>query len=300
MDIVYPYRSTTDDFELRYSLRSLVNVPHDRVIVAGDKPTIAAKSVTCVAVDRIEDRYQSSTVNIVSAIRDAGIHGDFIVMHDDIFILKPWSFRHEHRCSIDEYLSSGHAAGPYRDRIESTRDLLKSKGIAEPLWFGLHTPTIYNAQRLHDMVEGFAGQQYLLRTLYHNLFPAPSERADDVKAKSWQARTSETGILSISDELARSPSFRAWIAARFPDRSAYELSPEGGCLILGYGPTLWADVEHAVSAGEFAAVIASPEAAKHWPGEVLAIAHDDFHADRIARSCGFDDVTWCGRTMEAA
>lgn len=300
MDIVYPYRSATDDFELRYSLRSLVNVRHDRVIVAGDKPAITAKSVTYVAVDRIEDRYQSSTLNIVSAIRDADIRGDFTVMHDDIFILRPWTFRHEHRCSIHEYLSSGHAAGHYRERIESTRNLLTAKGVADPLWFGLHTPTIYNAQRLLDMVEGFAGQNYLLRTLYHNLYPAPSERADDVKAKSWQARTSETGILSISDELARSPSFRAWIAARFPDRCEYELNPKGRCLILGYGPTLWADVEEALPTGPFAAVIASPEAANHWPGEVLAIAHDDFHADRIARSCGFDDVTWCGRTKEAA
>lgn len=300
MDIVYPYKSAPDDFELRYSLRSLSNVPHGRVIVAGDKPIIISDAVQHVPVGRMEDRYQSSTANIVAAIRGADITGDFIVMHDDIFALRPWSFRHEHLCSIDEYLRGGHAAGLYRSYIETTRDILRAKGIADPLWFGLHTPTIYNAQRLVELVEGFAGYRYLLRTLYHNLFPAPSERRLDVKARFWKEPNPQADVLSISDDLARSAGFRQWIAARFQDICRYEVAATGRCLILGYGPTLWADVEHALDNADYAAVIASPEAAEHWPGNILAVAHDDEHADRIARSIGFDEVTWCGRTKEAA
>ncbi|GEM_PF-1016501 len=300
MDIVYPYKSAPDDFELRYSLRSLVNVPHDRVIIAGDRPMVIGRSVAHVLVERIEDRYQSSTANIVGAVRGAGINGDFIVMHDDIFALEPWQFRHEHRGTIAEYLKSGQAQGRYRSYIEATRDLLVAKGIPDPLWFGLHTPTVYNAKALLDMVEGFAGHKYLLRTLYHNLLPKPSVRRDDVKVRLWGGDAPAADILSISDECARSESFRQWIAARFPEKSQYEIGAEGRCLILGYGPSLWADVGQALDAGPYAAVIASPEAAEHWPGDVLAIAHDDDHADRIARSCGFDDVTWCGRTKEAA
>lgn len=300
MDIVYPYISAPDDFELRYSLRSLVNVPHDRVFVAGDRPIIIGPAVQHVPVARIDDRYQSSTANIVAAIRAGDIRGEFVVMHDDIFVLRPWTFRHEHRCTIDEYLKGGQAAGQYRTYIESTRDLLIAKGISDPLWFGLHTPTVYNAQRLVDMVEGFAGHRYLLRTLYHNLFPAPSERRQDVKARLWGEPGPGADVLSISDDLARGAGFRRWIAARFPDTCRYEIAATGKCLILGYGPTLWVDVEQALDRADYAAVIASPEAAEHWPGDVLAIAHDDDHADRIARSIGFDDVIWCGRTKEAA
>lgn len=300
MDIVYPYKSAPDDFELRYSLRSLVNIPHDKVIVAGDKPLIISKAVQHVPVPRIDDRYQSSTANIVAAIRAADIRGEFMVMHDDIFVLRPWRFRHEHRCTIDEYLKGGQAAGQYRNYIESTRGLLIAKGISDPLWFGLHTPAVYNAQRLVAMVEGFAGHKYLLRTLYYNLLPAPSERRSDVKARLWAEPGPDADALSISDDLARGAGFRRWIATRFPDKCRYEIAATGKCLILGYGPSLWADVERALDADEYAAVIASPEAAKHWPGDILAIAHDDEHADRIARSIGFDEVTWCGRTKEAA
>ncbi|KQX35328.1 hypothetical protein ASD04_14910 [Devosia sp. Root436] len=300
MDIVYPYKSAPDDLELRYSLRSLANVPHDRVFVAGDKPLIIGPAVQHVPEARIDDRYQSSTANIVAAIWAGDIKGQFVVMHDDIFVLRPWVFRHEHRGTIAEYLRSGEASGEYRSYIESTRDILVSKGIADPLWFGLHTPTVYDAQRLLEMVEGFEGHRYLLRTLYHNLHPAPAARRGDVKARLWGEPSATADILSISDDVARSHSFRRWIAARFPDRCRYEIATTGKCLILGYGPTLWVDVEQALDGADYAAVIASPEAAEHWPGDVLAIAHDDDHADRIARSIGFDDVTWCGRTKEAA
>ncbi|AKR55711.1 hypothetical protein XM25_07850 [Devosia sp. H5989] len=299
MDIVYPYKSVPDDFELRYSLRSLVNVPHERVIVAGDRPIIISRDVVHVTVDPVADRYQSSTTNIVAAIERAGVSGDFILMHDDMFVLEPWSYQHEHRGTIEEYVRAGGASGEYLARAASTRDLLQAHGIADPLFFGLHTPTVYNAERVLDLVREFEGQRYLLRTLYHNLFLAPSRQRDDVKVRAWSGSV-DGDILSISDECAAHPGFKAWIAARFPERCSYEVSARGRCLILGYAPTVWAEAEAALDDGAFEVVIASPEAAEHWPGEVTALAHDDKHAEHLARVCGFDDWTWCGRTIKEA
>ncbi|WP_226576542.1 hypothetical protein [Acuticoccus sediminis] len=74
----------------------------------------------------------------------------------------------------------------------------------------------------------------------------------------------------------------------------------GRCLILGYAPTVWGEVTEALRDGPFDAVIASPEAAEHWPGEVMAVAHCDVEAERIAAQIGFDSVTFCGRTGRAA
>lgn len=298
MDVVYPYKAAPDDFELRYSLRSLENVPHDRVIVAGDRPLILGKKAVHLPVTPVDDRYQSSTANIMAAI-EAGISDEFIVMHDDIFVLEPWTFRHEHRGTIDEYLGSGQATGQYRAYTESTRDLLVAKSIADPLWYGLHTPTVYNARLLAGMIEGFAGTRYLLRTLYHNLFPTPAENREDVKVRHWTGEP-EGDVLSISDECTAAPAFRRWIDDRFPARSEYEIGSDGRCLILGYAPSVWAEAERALDTGEFAAVIASPEAAEHWPGPVHAIAENDLHAERLARACGFDDVVWCGRSERKA
>lgn len=68
------------------------------------------------------------------------------------------------------------------------------------------------------------------------------------------------------------------------------------CLMLGFGPNLWDDVAAAVDGDRFGAVIASPEAAAHWPGPVLAVADDDAHAERLAAMHGFEQLTWCGRS----
>lgn len=70
------------------------------------------------------------------------------------------------------------------------------------------------------------------------------------------------------------------------------------CLVLGYGETLWDDVDREL-ARPFGAVIASPEAAEHWPGPVLAVANNDDEALRLARMHGFNDLTLCGM-MEVA
>lgn len=77
----------------------------------------------------------------------------------------------------------------------------------------------------------------------------------------------------------------------------YRRSPAGRCLVLGYGPTVWSDAERVLDGGSFDAVIASPEAAEHWPGPLLAVVGDDDHAERIAAMHGLD-VIWCGRQRQ--
>lgn len=72
---------------------------------------------------------------------------------------------------------------------------------------------------------------------------------------------------------------------------------EDKCLILGYGPSVWDDVDKAYDDNwRFGAVIASPEAAVHWPEPVLAVADNDDHAERLARMHGFKDFVFCGRS----
>jgi hypothetical protein len=80
----------------------------------------------------------------------------------------------------------------------------------------------------------------------------------------------------------------------------YRAGPRGRAIYLGYGPDVWADAEAALDE-PWHAVFASPEAAQHWPGPVNAIAHDDRHAERLARMLGYD-LTMCGaqKALEAA
>lgn len=292
MDVIYPYKSAPYDFELRFSLRSLVNLQHDRVIISGDRPKITNDRAIHVRVDPIRDRYRSSTENILAAC-EASEANDVVVMHDDIFILRPWRFAHENRGTIEEYLSTGGAHGGYRAAVERTRDILHSEGISDPLFFGLHTPTVYDRQNLIDLIGAHRGTSVLLRTLYHNLFPQPSSRVRDVKRGGWSEIARPDAVLSVSDNAAADAGFRLWIASLFPERSRYER--DGRCLILGHGASLWDDLKR--NWADFDAVIASPEAAEHWPGRILAVAKDNEHAAFLADSYGFANPTWCGKEV---
>jgi hypothetical protein len=88
---------------------------------------------------------------------------------------------------------------------------------------------------------------------------------------------------------------KPWMASDPWVEKHYRRSPKGRCLVLSYGRSLWTETAAALDRGPYDAVIASPEAAEHWPGEILAVARDDMEAARLAHLHGFDDVTWCGR-----
>lgn len=81
-----------------------------------------------------------------------------------------------------------------------------------------------------------------------------------------------------------------FIATHYRDKQA------GRCLLLGHAPTLWDDVSRELDQGPFDGVIASPEAARHWPGKIIALSDDDEHAERLAYLHGFDRVSWCGKS----
>ena len=80
----------------------------------------------------------------------------------------------------------------------------------------------------------------------------------------------------------------------------YRRTPRGKALLLGYAQNVWEEAEEALKNNTFDVVIASPEAAAHWPGDVLAIASNDQQAERLARMHGYTDFTFCGRSVEEA
>lgn len=86
---------------------------------------------------------------------------------------------------------------------------------------------------------------------------------------------------------------KGWIAR------TYRRDREGRALILGTGKSLWQDVAAALKGGTYDAVIAAPEAAKHWPGKVDAHATTDTEAAARARDLGFRRWTICGASNPA-
>lgn len=114
----------------------------------------------------------------------------------------------------------------------------------------------------------------------------------------WERREPDTRLQFFPGQ------FKPWhlVESNHDDLVAkhYRRTSRGRCLILGYAPSVWDDASAALDNSSFDAVIASPEAAEHWPGEILAIAKDDAQAERLARMHGYDDFVFCGRLKQVA
>lgn len=78
----------------------------------------------------------------------------------------------------------------------------------------------------------------------------------------------------------------------------YRGEKKGRAIYLGYGSDVWTDAERAMQF-PYGAVLASPEAAKHWPGQIKEIVRDDAQAVRVANMLGYD-LTLCGAMERAA
>lgn len=95
---------------------------------------------------------------------------------------------------------------------------------------------------------------------------------------------------------------KPWVLARTGEdewiSEHYRGERSGRCLILGYAPGVWAEAEAIMAEGPIEAVIASPEAAEHWPGPILDTARNDREALRLARMYGFNEIAFAGRTLD--
>jgi len=222
--------SRWQDNELRYSMRSLEqNVPHRRIIVAGERPDwLSEKVLHLPCVDEYPNKLQNATQKIRIVCQTFGISEDFVLMNDDFFIMKPidaiGSFTdRELKDLIREHETQG---GYYFAALRTTDYLLQEAGIDTRKNFELHVPMVVNREKFLDITNTIEWRRtpYLFRSVYGNVLGLSSKQKKDVKiyrgksSVSWDNMT----MLSIDTTTALSETFQRWIDSKFPQRSKYE------------------------------------------------------------------------------
>ncbi len=222
MDVAYVFRKgVKDSIALRYSLRSLRNIPHDLVYVVGDKPGWIRNIIHIPAKDSHNPKsYKSRALNTWSKIRaacESNISDDFILFNDDYFILEKIN-------NIPYY---------YRGKISSFKNpngyqqmVLRSvKGFRDPLHFGTHTPIVYNKSKfmdLSDIYKIYLGLDH--KILYCNHYNvSPIEKMKDCKIRNVSKFKPKGTFLSTVNKIESSPIFEKEMGEVFPDKSKYEL-----------------------------------------------------------------------------
>jgi hypothetical protein len=88
MDVVYLVRSSPINEELRYSLRSLVNLPHDRVWIFGGWPGWV-RNVNLVETKKAGSQYAHTLHSLLTAAGHPDVSEGFYLFNDDFFVVHP-------------------------------------------------------------------------------------------------------------------------------------------------------------------------------------------------------------------
>lgn len=227
-DVAYIVRPGDNNDELRYSLRTLANLPHHRVWIAGHKPAWVT-GVEHIPTVQGADKWRNAWGNLRALAEHPDVGPDLVLMNDDFYILRPVDrVEHMHLGRLTEVLADRqrrHPSKVYTCSLERTLNYLRTRGAWEPNAYTAHVPMPLDRPRLLatlDEIESHAGTMSW-RTVYGNTNKCGGRQIADVKVvrAGDRARVMSGRFASSLDS--------AWsllaqdLARRFPTRSPYEV-----------------------------------------------------------------------------
>ena len=242
MDVVYICAAEEPNEELRYSLRSLRNLPHRHVWVVGYRPRWVVQAG--YVPTRQAGRKHSNTWRNWLAMADCGQISDrFVLFNDDFFVRSPITeVPTVHRGPLDDAITEyrRHRLTEYSQRAAFTRDALRRAGRIGVLYsYELHMPMVIDR---HQLVEAVAWLQrnrtlpleYISkRTFYGNWAQVGGSLVRDCKTQNAKAPVPNNPMFVSSSSRSWTGVTGHWARSSFPDPSPYEHSgkiyrPEGG------------------------------------------------------------------------
>jgi len=236
MDVVWVCRTGPNE-ELRYSIRSVTkNMPHENIVVVGGKPDwYTGKFIpveTFTADGQVsKNKYENTKNNIRHIVDNPKISGDFILMNDDFYVLKPIDqLQYYHNGLLADKLAEFRrytSWSTYTGVLTRTMSVLNHLGFIDPLDYTLHVPMMFNKQKLAEvLVHPIAS----IRTLYGNIHKVGGRKMLDVKVhgknheyapKSFDYRNEDSVFLSTADRTFASVK-KNLLGPMFVEPSKYE------------------------------------------------------------------------------
>jgi len=222
-DIVYVCRPGDDNEELRYSLRSLSNLPHDKVFVAGYCPVWVSDQVERIPVPQMRDKHTHALASLIAAMNSPQVSDPFVMFNDDFFIMQPMDkVPVLHTGSLAQTIEDHAAGSSYRKAMELTAEVLEgfdTKG------YEVHCPMEFDKLGLGlalSLGEKIKGYQY--RTAYGNLMEIGGTQCSDVKVyrKDKGNAYKDWALLSTSDRTFHYHPVGRYIRETFTEASPYE------------------------------------------------------------------------------
>ena len=215
-DVVYVLRHSDDNEELRISLRTLANLPHGKVWLAGGQPSWTA-NVGRIKVPPKTDKYLTVAANLAAVTDCADVSETFVLFNDDFFVIRPVDrVGYAHRGPWKQALKG------YGSRRDSYVRRLKQAAQAWPdglCYDSTHRPMPMEKGRLRDVLDR---NWTLWKSDYGNFHQVGGVQVKDVKIKRAGMPGDKQTFVSTSDASFKHQQVGKWIRRRFPNPSPYE------------------------------------------------------------------------------
>lgn len=191
MDYVYICRSG-DNEELRYSIRSVIaNAPDGNVWLVGNKPDWYSGNF--IPIKDVGGKFKNIANCLMAAASDDRISEDFVLMHDDFFILEkitniPTLHGGLLASKIEAYVR---LLGPnsYSAALGKANQQLRKLGIGDALDYDIHIPLVINSKKFIQLVPE---ESLAPMSMYGNLAKIGGTQIRDVKSYSSQRNASRS------------------------------------------------------------------------------------------------------------
>lgn len=226
MDIVYVSRDGENP-ELRYSLRTLVNVDYDRVWVFGGAPVWTSDEIMYRRRRQGGSPYSSTRDHIGAACNTPEVSDPFVLWNDDFFAMRPvGEVPVYHRGSLEALLESNAATKtPWARGMRDTAGFMKKRGMLEgSLSFDVHLPLIIHKEPMREalrLARHVRADAVHLRTLYGAVAGLEGVEHPDPKMMRRSDPFPRGAWLSSGDDTFR-PVVEPVLRYLFPDPSNYE------------------------------------------------------------------------------
>lgn len=231
MDIVYVCQAAERNEPLRYSLRSLVNLPHARVWFVGYKPKWVY-GVQYVPTRQKGPKHANTWRNWL-AMAGADLSDRFVLFNDDFFVTRPTTaIPALHQGTLADRMAwyGQHRLTAYRQRAEYTRRVLERAGRPGPYYsYELHTPMLMDRAVLARAVGWLDSNKTAplelvsKRTFYGNWAQIGGEHALDIKVQKINQSLPRTTLPFLSTAPASwGGAVGNWVRSHFNIPSEYE------------------------------------------------------------------------------
>ena len=227
MDVVYILRNGIAGDELRYSLRSLKNLPHDKVWFFGGVPEGLKPDEMVALEQRGISTWEKVCWTLLQVCQKESVSTDFYLFNDDFFVMKPVK-------EIPPYYDgtllrriealrkkTGGLGSLYSNELERTRDMLTSHH-KKTYNYALHVPMVINRDKGMEVLMSF-NRASMFRSLYGNYWNIGGRQMADPKISDSRQPDRNATFLSTSDYSFDRCAVGEYIRKAFPDKCEYEI-----------------------------------------------------------------------------